>query len=73
MIFGVHPLRYSTRLLTLFTLAMIVTLVSLTGLILTPLYANEKIGIALYLGLAFGLGILALTIRRAQVVRDQRR
>jgi hypothetical protein len=71
MIFRAPSRQYSLPLLTFFTAAVVITIVSLAGLILAPLYANEKIAISLYSALAFGLGALALTIRRAQIIRER--
>lgn len=73
MIFSAPSRRYSTFLLSLFVLAGLITAVSLAGLFLAPLYGNERIVIALYSTLAVGLAILALVVRRAQMIDEQKK
>jgi len=68
MIFGRTSRQYSFILLSLFILSGLITVVSLIGLLLAPLYGNQRVGIALYSALAAGLAILALVIRRAQII-----
>jgi hypothetical protein len=73
MIFGAPSRRYSTFLLSLFVLAGLMTAVSLAGLFLAPLYGNQGIVIALYSTLAVGLAVLALVVRRAQMIDEQKK
>ena len=73
MIFGRTSRQYSFILLLLFILSGLTTVVSLIGLLLAPLYGNEKVGIALYSALAAGLAVLALVVHRAQIADSQKK
>jgi len=73
MVYRIHEPVYSRLLIALFTFAGIVTILSILGLFIAPLYATKIDVVILYFVLALGLGLLAITVKRAQTVRERRK
>jgi hypothetical protein len=73
MVYRIHEPVYSRLLIALFTFAGIVTILSIFGLLIAPLYATKIDVVILYFVLALGLGLLAITVKRAQTVRERRK
>lgn len=64
--------KYPRALVACFMGAGITTGLSLASLVLAPLFATESVSIFLYFTLAAGLGVLALTVRRAERIRERK-
>jgi hypothetical protein len=62
---------YPRYLINLFLLGGVLAAISVLLLLLAPLFASATTVTALMLSLAFGLGVLAFTVKKAERIRDQ--